>query len=80
MTGVNMMFFIGGPQLGELEAGLRRAMGRAGGLGRQRRHRLPDRDGVGRGGDARAARLPSHRAAAGARPKTIDAKRKRGQL
>jgi MFS family permease len=27
MTGVNMMFFMGGPQLGELEAGLAAALG-----------------------------------------------------
>ena len=59
MVGVNMVFFMGGPQLGELEAGLV-----ANALGpdvrrRHRRPRLPDRNGVGRGENAGAARVPA---------------------
>ena len=55
MTGVNMVFFMGGPQLGELEAGAV-----ANWLGApfsvdHRRHRLPARDRLGRGDDAGAA-------------------------
>ena len=52
MIGVNMVFFMGGPQLGELEAG-----GVAQWLGRDRRHRLPDCRGVDRGIDAGASTI-----------------------
>ena len=57
MIGVNMVFFMGGPQLGELEAGAV-----ANWLGApfsvdQRRHRLPDRDRLGGGDDAGVAAL-----------------------
>ena len=38
MVGVNMVFFMGGPQLGELEAGLVAQWLGAGRVGRQRRH------------------------------------------
>ena len=55
MTGVNMVFFMGGPQLGEFEAGARRELARRDVLGRQRRHRVPDRDRLGGGDDAGAA-------------------------
>ena len=48
---------MGGPQLGELEAGARRQLARRAVLGRQRRHRLPDRDRLGRRRDAGAAPL-----------------------
>ena len=41
MTGVNMVFFMGGPQLGELEAGARRQLARRAVFGGQRRPRLP---------------------------------------
>ncbi len=58
MTGVNMVFFMGGPQLGELEAGaVANWLGRAV-FGRQRRHRLPDRDRLGRALDACTPQLP----------------------
>ena len=40
MTGVNMVFFIGGPQLGELEAGLVAQWSGPVDLGRQRRDRV----------------------------------------
>ena len=57
MVGVNMVFFMGGPQLGELEAGLvANALG-AGRGGGDRRHRVPGRDGVGRGENASARRI-----------------------
>ena len=60
MTGVNMVFFMGGPQLGELEAGAV-----ANWLGApfsvSRRARLPARDRLGCGRDAGAAALPASR-------------------
>ena len=43
MIGVNMVFFQGGPQLGELEAGAVANWLGADRVGRQRRRRLPDR-------------------------------------
>ena len=53
MTSVNMVFFMGGPQLGELEAGTGgEAVGRAA-LGRDRRPGLPARDRLGRAGARR---------------------------
>ena len=61
MTGINMVFFNGGPQLGELEAGLvANWLGAplsviTGGIGCLDRHR------VDRGDDARAAALPQRR-------------------
>ena len=54
MTGVNMVFFMGGPQLGELEAGAVANWFGAPFSVDQRRHRLPDRDRLGRGDDAGA--------------------------
>ena len=48
MTGVNMVFFMGGPQLGELEAGAVANWFGAPFSVDQRRHRLPDRDRLGR--------------------------------
>ena len=67
MVGVNMVFFMGGPQLGELEAGLvANAMGADGG-GRDRRDRLPRRNGLGRGANAGAAGVPAHRGGEGCR-------------
>ena len=54
MTGINMVFFQGGPQLGELEAGAVAQWIGARGIRRHRRHRLPDRDGVDRRTHARA--------------------------
>ena len=57
MTGVNMVFFMGGPQLGELEAGLVANWFGAGRVGRERRHRLRRGDDVDRGVDARASRM-----------------------
>ena len=57
MTGVNMVFFMGGPQLGELEAGRGGELVRRAVLGRHRRDRLPDRDRLGGGDDAGAAQL-----------------------
>ena len=47
MVGVNMVFFIGGPQLGEFEAGALANWLGATFLGHQRRRRLPDRDRLG---------------------------------
>ena len=79
MTGVNMVFFMGGPQLGELEAGSSR-MGGSGRLGRERRHRMSDRDGVGRGGTPGLRAYRRTGATARARRETIGAKRRRGQL
>ena len=76
MTGVNMMFFIGGPQLGELEAGLLAQWAGpvvsvvSGGIGC-----LVATAWVVVG-HAGAARVPSYGAAAGAGQKTIDAKGK----
>ena len=62
-----MMFFMGGPQLGELEAGLvANALGPIV-VGGHRRHRLPDRDGVGRGDDAGAARVSARPSQTGCR-------------
>ena len=43
MIGVNMVFFMGGPQLGELEAGSVRAVDRRAAVGDHRRHRMPRR-------------------------------------
>ena len=57
MTGVNMVFFMGGPQLGELEAGQRGAVAGRARVGRDRRHRLPPRDSVDRRNNARAEKL-----------------------
>ena len=57
MTGVNMVFFMGGPQLGELEAGVGGELVRRALFGRQRRRGLSGRDGVGRRLDARAPAL-----------------------
>ena len=58
MIGVNMVFFQGGPQLGELEAGaVANWLGPVVSVVSGGR-RLPDRDGVGRGRDAGAAALP----------------------
>ena len=59
MTGINMVFFMGGPQLGELEAGAVANWFGARLLGHHRRHRLPDRDRVGGRDDAGAAALPA---------------------
>ena len=56
MTGVNMIFFMGGPQLGELEAGLVAQLARRRRLGRDRRARLHRGDRVDRREDAGAAR------------------------
>ena len=57
MTGVNMVFFMGGPQLGELEAGLvANAFGRRR-VRRERRHRLRRGDDVDRVAHARASTL-----------------------
>ena len=57
MTGVNMVFFMGGPQLGELEAGAGGQLVRRGGLGRDRRGRLAPRYRLGCGGNPRVAWL-----------------------
>ncbi len=57
MTGINMVFFIGGPQLGELEAGAVANWFGAPFSVDHRRHRLPDRDRLGGGDDAGAAQL-----------------------
>ncbi len=51
---------------GRARGGPARAVGRAGGVGGQRRHRLLDRHDVGRRGHARTARVSPHRTAAGA--------------
>ena len=48
MTGINMVFFMGGPQLGELEAGAVANGFGAPVVGDQRRHRVPDRNRLGR--------------------------------
>ena len=63
MMGVNMVFFMGGPQLGELEAGRGGELARRAVLGDQRRHRLSARDRLGRRGDSRLAALRAHQAA-----------------
>ena len=57
MMGVNMVFFHGGPQLGRARGRRGRELARPGVLGRQRRRRLPARDGVGRDDDPGAAAL-----------------------
>ena len=62
MTGVNMVFFLGGPQLGELEAGAVAQLVRRVLLGHHRRHRLPDRDRLGGRVDAGAAPLSERNA------------------
>ena len=61
MTGVNMMFFIGGPQLGRTGGGPGRAMARRRRLGGDRRHRLRRGDGLDRRHDAGAARYRKRR-------------------
>ena len=76
MTGVNMVFFIGGPQLGELEAGLLAQWAGpvvsvvSGGIG------CLDRNGVGRLGDAGAAHRTDAPRSHSCRWKTIAAKRR----
>src|SRR5262249_11452477 len=78
MTSVNMIFFMGGPQLGELEAGVVAQLsgaavsGVGGGLGCPaaparggRRHGLRGRAGVGRAARARAGGLPARRSSGG---------------
>jgi MFS family permease len=60
MIGVNMIFFQGGPQLGELEAGAVANWLGATFCG-QRRDRLPGRDRVGRGDDAGAQAISKSR-------------------
>lgn len=57
MIGVNMVFFLGGPQLGELEAGLVASVRRAV-VGHHRRRRLPCRDRIAGVADAATAPLP----------------------
>ena len=57
MTGVNMVFFMGGPQLGELEAGVGRAVAGRALLGRHRRRWLPHRHRVDRRAHAGAAKV-----------------------
>jgi len=57
MMGVNMVFFQGGPQLGELEAGAGGELARRAVLRDQRRDWLPARDRLGRRDDAGAQTL-----------------------
>ena len=78
MMGVNMVFFIGGPQLGELEAGLVANWLGAGHLGRDRRPRLPRRHRRNRGRHARASRLSTSGNAGGAGGRRSQLKRGRG--
>ena len=59
MTSVNMIFFMGGPQLGELEAGLAATWLGAPWSVDYRRAGLPADRGAGRGARADAARLSS---------------------
>ena len=57
MTGINMVFFQGGPQLGELEAGAVAQWIGAARIGRDRRRRLPHRNGVDCRANARAQKI-----------------------
>ena len=59
MIGINMVFFQGGPQLGELEAGLVAQLARSARIGRDRRNRLPDCHRMDRRAHARVATLPA---------------------
>ena len=65
MTGVNMVFFVGGPQLGETGGRARGELVRRAVLGHHRRDRLPARDRLDRRDDARAAPLSGPRQSCG---------------
>ena len=76
MVGVNMVFFIGGPQLGELEAGLLAQWARTDRVGRQRRDRLSGRDRVDRQRARRALRcVPRARRSSRSRARCEDDRR-----